>query len=95
MKWVSTILLVVIAVTALAPLSMFTLINAGSDEPSLGTLDVCHSAAPALSVHGEMPCVTASISTAAPLLSESTNVSFQKIFIELILTSRNEQPPQA
>lgn len=92
MKWVSIMLLAVRAVTILAPLSLITVASAGNDHPTLGTLDVCNGATPALSVHGEMPCMATSICIATPQLSESANFSLQKIFLELILSSRNEQP---
>ena len=95
MKWVSIMLLCILAVTVLAPLSLFSVASVGSDHPTLGNLDVCNTATPALSVNGEMPCVTASFCIAAPLLSASTNHSLQQTCIELILSSRNEQPPQS
>jgi hypothetical protein len=95
MKWVSIMLLFILAITVLAPLSLFTVASAGSDQPTLGNLDVCNAATPALFANGEMPCVTASICIATPLLTVSTNDSLQKMFVELILSSRNEQPPRA
>lgn len=95
MKQVTYILLVVIAFTVFVPMTLFTLTILNDGGSFLGNLDVCHSAAPALSSNGEMPCVTASICIAAPLLTDSTNDPLQKVFLELMLSSRNEQPPRS
>jgi hypothetical protein len=95
MKWVSVILLIVLTFTVLTPMTLFTFTIMNDEGSFLGNLDVCHAATPALSSNGEMPCVTASICIATPLLTESTNYSLQKDFLELILSSRNEQPPRS
>jgi hypothetical protein len=42
-----------------------------------------------------MPCVSACPCSAAPTISISINEPAYSLFIELILTSRNEQPPKA
>jgi hypothetical protein len=95
MKQVTCVLLVVIAFTVFVPMTLFTLTIVNNGGSFLGNLDVCHSASPALSLNGEMPCVTASICITAPLLSESVNDSLHNVILELILSSRNEQPPQS
>jgi len=95
MKQLTYILLVVIAFTVFVPMTLFTLMIVNDGGSFLGNLDVCHSAAPALSSSGEMPCVTASICISTPLLTESTNDSLHNVILELILSSRNEQPPQS
>ena len=95
MKSVTFILLAVLVVTIFTPMTLFTPIAVNDGRSFLGNLDVCHSATPALSSNGEMPCVTASICIAAPLLTESTNDSLHNVILELILSSRNEQPPQS
>ena len=94
MKWKALIVLLAIAFSVVLPPSLPYLSDNGAIA-AIGTLDVCHSATPALSSNGDMPCVTASICIAAPLLAESTNDSLQKTYSELILSSRNEQPPRS
>jgi hypothetical protein len=96
MKWVSVILLIVLTFTVLAPLSPFSLIISDRQEqPLLGNLDVCNSAAPALSSNGEMPCVNLNSSTIPLYLSITTSDSFHPLFTEVVFTAPNEQPPQA
>ena len=96
MKWVSVILLIVLTFAVLAPLSPFSLIIIDRQEqPLLGNLDVCNSAAPALSSNGEMPCVNINSSKIPLYLSITTSVSFHPLFAEVVFTAPNEQPPQA
>jgi len=96
MKWVSVILLIVLTFTVLAPLSPFSLIISDRQEqPLLGNLDVCNSAAPALSSNGEMPCVNINSSKIPLYLSITTSDSFHPLFTEVVFTAPNEQPPQA
>ncbi|MEK6744103.1 MAG: hypothetical protein AABZ15_10845 [Nitrospirota bacterium] len=95
MKWVSCILLVVLAFTVFAPLSPFALIIDRQEQPLLGNLDVCNSAAPALSSNGEMPCVTIHSSDLPIYLSITTSDSFHPVFTEVVFTAPNEHPPKA
>jgi hypothetical protein len=95
MRSVSFMLLAVIVVTIFAPMTLFTPMAVNDGRSFLGNLDVCHSATPAVSSNGEMPCVAASICSAAPLLTASSHYALQKVFLELILSSRNEQPPRS
>jgi hypothetical protein len=57
MKWNAVIVLLAIALGIFAPPSLPAMIAHGG-QASIGILDVCHSAAPALSSNGEMPCVS-------------------------------------
>lgn len=95
MKWVTVILLVVLAFTALAPLSPFPLIIDRQEQPLLGNLDVCNSAAPALSSNGKMPCVNINPSKLPLCLSITTPDSFNPVFTEVVFTAPNEHPPKA
>lgn len=95
MRSVTFILLIVLTFTVLAPATSFTLIVVNDGRSFLGTLDVCHSATPALSSNGEMPCVGLSPCTAPPTLSVSFFEPVQPVFTELILTTRNEHPPRS
>ena len=95
MKWVTVILLVVIACAVLAPLSPFALISDHCEQPLLGNLDVCNSAAPALSANGEMPCVNINSSILPIYLSITTSDTFHPLFTEVIFTAPSEHPPKA
>jgi hypothetical protein len=95
MKWVSVILVVILAFTVLAPLSPFALIMDRQEQPLVGNLDVCNSAAPALSSNGEMPCININSSKIPVYLSITTSDPFHPIFSEVVFTAPNEQPPKA
>lgn len=57
MKLPAIIILLAIALGILAPPSL-PLMLTHDGQASIGVLDVCHSATPALSSNGEMPCVS-------------------------------------
>ncbi len=95
MKWVTIILLVVLAFTVLAPISPLSLIIDRQEQPLLGNLDVCNSAAPALSSNGEMPCVSINPSQLPLYLSITTSDPLHPLFTEVVFTAPNEQPPKA
>ena len=95
MRRLAILLLVVLAVTLVTPLSSFTLDIAGKGCDMLTTLDVCHSAAPALSSNGEMPCVHMTANNIIPAVIVTIHETTYPVFTELILTTRNEQPPQS
>ena len=95
MRRISILLLIVLAVTMVTPLSSFTLSIAGKECAMLTTLDVCHSATPALSSNGEMPCVHITANIIIPAVIVSIHETAYPVFTELILTTRNEQPPQS
>jgi len=95
MKWVTIILLVVLAFTVLAPFSPFSLIIDRYEQPLLGNLDVCNAAAPVLSSNCEMPCVTIRSSDLPIHLSQSASDTFHHLFTEVVFTVPNEQPPKA
>ena len=56
MKLQAVIILLAIALSIVVPPSLPMLISQDA-EASIGTLDVCHSATPALSSNGDMPCL--------------------------------------
>jgi hypothetical protein len=95
MRRISIILLMVIAVALVTPLSSFSLNIAGNGCEVLTALDVCNSAAPALSSNGEMPCVHMTAYGIIPLLFVTIHETACPVFAELILSTRNEQPPQS
>lgn len=96
MKWATVMLLLVLAFTVLTPVSSFSLfIAAEHGDEALATLDVCHSAAPALSSNGEMPCLQMTAMSIIPAVFITFHETAHPVFTELILTTRNEQPPQS
>ena len=95
MKWVTVILLVVLTFTVMAPLSPFSLIIDRQEQPLLGNLDVCNSAAPALSSNGDMPCVNINTSQLPLYLSVTTSDPFPHVFTEVVFSAPNEHPPKA
>ncbi len=95
MKWVSVLLLIVLAFTVLAPLSSFSFVIVEKGHNLIGNLDVCNSAAPGLSSNGEMPCVSVCPCSTVPPVSISASESVPQRFIALIFTAPNEHPPKA
>jgi hypothetical protein len=60
MKWQALIVLLAIALSIIVPPSLPFLSDHGATT-AIGALDVCHSAMPALSANGDMPCVSESL----------------------------------
>lgn len=93
MRCSAIIVLIALSLTVLAPPS-FALAIHGDKAPVLGTLDVCHSAAPALSANGEMPCVHEGVSLPLPLtlnnVAEIVNPPFRPFHISF----QDELPPK-
>lgn len=56
MKWQALIVLLAIAFSIAVPPSLPFVSDRGA-MAAIGTLDVCHSAAPALSSNGDIPCM--------------------------------------
>lgn len=95
MRPVTFILLVVLAFTVLAPVTVFTPVVMNDGHSFFGNLDVCHAATPALSSSGEMPCITPVSCNSAPTLFVSFIEPVHDISVEYIFASRNEQPPKS
>ncbi len=95
MRPTAVILLLVLALTVLAPTASFAFAAIREECPVLSDLDVCHPAASALAGDGEMPCLSPAICTAVPLLIRSTSEPLQPVFTELILTAGREHPPRS
>jgi hypothetical protein len=94
MKWNAVIILFAILIGVVVPPSL-PLITAAGVQASLGELDVCHSAAPALSSNGEMPCVPINTSKLPIYLSITASDSFHPVITEVVFTAPNEHPPKA
>jgi hypothetical protein len=95
MVWISIILFIVMIVTILTPASLVSPVIVNDGRAFLDSLDVCHTATPALSSTGDMPFMNVIPSSAAPAFIISVNEPFPQLFSELILASRNERPPRS
>ena len=90
---ISIILLIVMFVVILTPASLVSPVSVNDGRAFLSGLNVCHSATPALSSNGDMPCMNVIPGSAAPPVRISFNERFPQLFSELILSSRTERPP--
>lgn len=94
MRWQAVIVLIALAFTIALPPS-FTASGGSDEQPVLGSLDVCHSATPALASSGGMPCMFECPCNPVPapsiVYSEQTN----SVITDTLLISRNERPPQS
>lgn len=92
MKWKALIVLLAIALSVVVPPSPF-LSDPGAIA-TIGTLDICHAAAPALSSNGDMPFeIVASAHPVPVTLLENAYIVQQPCkpcFIALL----DERPPQ-
>jgi hypothetical protein len=93
MRWKAIIVLLAVALSIVVPPSLSLMIADGG-HPLIGTLDVCHSATPALSSHGDMPCLNECPCCPFPLaqikVAEITNPPFKP----LLLAFQDERPPK-
>ncbi len=94
MKWQAVIVLLAIALTIFAPPALPLMIAQGG-QAQIGTLDVCHSAAPALSANGEMPCLNSLPLDQQPKFSMTYSVQQKPFFLQLLPTFDTEHPPRS
>jgi hypothetical protein len=94
MRWKALIVLLAVLIGVVVPPSLPLLTAAGA-EASLGTLDVCHKASPALFSHGEMPCMNECPCQPLPLASISVPAVSASVFRPLLLPFQDERPPQS
>jgi len=93
MKLSAIIVLIALSLTVLAP-PAFALAVQGDKAPVLGTLDICHSAAPALSSNGEMPCVHVNVSLPLPLALNKVTEIVNPPFHPFHIAFQEELPPK-
>ncbi len=94
MKWQAAIVLLAIALTILAPPAL-PLVTAHGQAAQIGTLDVCHSATPALAANGEMPCITTMVSIHRPVMFIAIAASQKPFFLLSLFNVDTEHPPKA
>jgi hypothetical protein len=93
MKWQALIVLLAIALSVVAPPSLPYLSDRGA-MVTIVTLDVCHSATPALSSNNDMPCVN-ECPCQHLLLAQSKNAEIiTPPFKPLLIAFEDERPPK-
>jgi hypothetical protein len=94
MKWQAVIVLLAIALSIFVPPSL-SLTSGQNGHAMIGTLDLCHKGNPALSVSGNMPCVSESSCHFLPLslqeISEIVNPRIRPFFIVF----QDDHPPKS
>ncbi len=94
MRWQAIIVLAVIAFSIVIPPSL-PLMSHQDAQASIGTLDVCHSAVPALSSGGEMPYMGVGSCFLAPLVSSEIIQTSILSIKPLLIPFLDERPPKA
>ncbi len=94
MKWQAIIVLAAIALSIVIPPSLPLLSDNGA-QAAIGTLDVCHSAIPALSSSGEMPCVGECSCHLSPLSRIEVLHTANPICKLYLISFQDERPPKA
>lgn len=94
MRWKSVIVLLAIALGTVLPPSLPLMAAQGADI-SIGTLDVCHGAAPALFTAGDTPCVHECPCNPVPPSSLGTPAIAAPSFKPFLIAYQDERPPQS
>lgn len=94
MKAQAIIILIAILLGALLPQSL-PFLALHSDREAIGALDVCHSAAPALSSAGEMPYLGECPCKPVPPAFAVFSSIVTPVFTQSLFSTRNERPPKA
>jgi len=93
MRWQTVIVLAAIIVGTVAPVSL-QLAVPKDGNPEIGILNVCHSATPALSSNGDMPCMSGCPYIQAPASSVTSGERPNSVLIEMLSPQVNERPPE-
>jgi hypothetical protein len=93
MRLFAVIILLSLTLGILVP-PVLSMTFAQDGVPCIGTLDVCHSAVPALASCGEMPCVNQSFPCGRPPVSIITFDQAGLLFHLVAFPSDIEQPPR-
>jgi hypothetical protein len=93
MKWQALIILAAIVVSIIVPSSLPLLSN-HDGQAAIGTLDVCHSATPAISSNGDMPCVNECPCQAPLLALSSATEVLNPLFKPFFIAFQDERPPK-
>ncbi len=93
MKWLSVIILVVLLVAVATP-TAYPVIVCRHGAAAFVALDLCHSSTPAVPSAGKMPAVNGCVCGHIPGMSITICEQNDPLFTQLLLTTRNERPPQ-
>ena len=94
MRWRAVIVLLVLGFSAIAPSSLPWLGDHGQ-KASIGTLDLCHAATPAIASSGEMPCLNeTSCRPCQPAQTDAVRIE-KPLFKPFVLILQEERPPKA
>ena len=92
MRWHAIIVLLAITFSIIVPPSLPL---AGRGGPAaIGTLDVCHSAIPALSSNGEMPCLNECSNAPLPLALQEVVHIVSPPDKPVFIAFQDERPPK-
>ncbi len=93
MRWKAIIVLLAVALSIIVPPSLSVTIADGGHS-MIGTLDVCHSATPALSSNGDMPCVNECPCYPVPLAQHKASEIVNPPRKPLLIAFQDERPPK-
>jgi len=93
MRWKSIIVLLAIVVSVSIPPS-FPFLSDQGVSAAIGTLDVCHAAAPALSSNGDMPGLNQVVSSPVPLLQVMFTEEVPSLLPYFSVAFQDELPPK-
>jgi hypothetical protein len=94
MKWQALIVLFAIGIGIFIPPAL-SMVVCHDGKSSIGTLDVCHAAAPALSSSGEMPCAIARPFLPLPLITTEKMLMQYSSLQPFSIIQNQERPPEA
>jgi len=93
MRWLSMIVILAIALCVTAPPAMSVALSQ-QGRPEIGVLDVCHSAATALSSNGDMPCMDESPCRPLPLARNEIYAAANSPMKPVLMVFQDERPPK-
>ncbi len=94
MRWQSIILLLALVLSIAAPPAL-PIMAAQGGQTEIGTLDVCHTATPALSSHGDMPCINVCMNQPLPQGLSTVSVVAPSLFKPFCIAFQDERPPKS
>lgn len=94
MRWTSIIVLLAIALSIVVPPAL-PIMAARDGQAEIGTLDICHSATPALSSNGEMPCIHACMNQPLPPGLSTVPAVATPRFKPFCIAFQDERPPKS
>jgi hypothetical protein len=94
MRWQSIIVILAITLGILVPPALPIMVSQGG-HAEIGTLDVCHSATPALSSNGDMPCINSGIDLPLPQGLVKVSAVATPRFKPFCIAFQDERPPKS